>query len=178
MRMPHHATKILKIAAILGLVAISAMMAGSNSRFSTSDKAYYADANTVAFVRPGLVVKILSGAIAADGTITAKVRMTDPRGLPLDRDGSRLPAPSPSVAWPRTTHRPDDSTSPTPHASRPALSRAPSERRPPRPPRILRPAPGHRDCDRRIHLHGSPPRRRRFRQDRHPLGRLPGEPYL
>src|SRR5436305_515828 len=39
------------------------------------------------FIRPGVVVKVVSAAIAKDGTITARVNLTDPKGLPLDRDG-------------------------------------------------------------------------------------------
>jgi OmcA/MtrC family decaheme c-type cytochrome len=92
MRMPRKATNLIKMIAVLSLAAISIMMANSNtSVFNSHDKAFYADANAVTFVRPGLVVKILSGAIAGDGTITAKVRMTDPKGLPLDRDGVTTP---------------------------------------------------------------------------------------
>ena len=38
--------------------------------YTSAEKAYYADAQTVQFVRPGLIVKILSAKIASDGTIT------------------------------------------------------------------------------------------------------------
>jgi len=37
--------------------------------------------------RPGVAVKLKSAAIAADGTITARVTITDPAGSPLDRLG-------------------------------------------------------------------------------------------
>lgn len=49
------------------------------------------DEKTINFVRPGLIVKIMAAAIAADGTVTADVRLTDPRGLPLDREGIQTP---------------------------------------------------------------------------------------
>ena len=43
------------------------------------------------FIRPGVVVKVVSASIAKDGTITARVNLTDPKGLPLDRDGITTP---------------------------------------------------------------------------------------
>ena len=92
MRMPHTANKLIKLIALILLAAISVMTAGSKSNvFTKHDKEYYADANTVNFVRPGLVVKIVNGTIANDGTITANVTLADPRGLPLDRDGITTP---------------------------------------------------------------------------------------
>src|SRR5581483_9407940 len=54
---------------------------------------YFADANVINFVRPGLVFKATTASIAADGTITARVLVTDPQGLPLDRDGINTPGP-------------------------------------------------------------------------------------
>jgi len=45
----------------------------------------------VAFVRPGLVVKITSAEIAPDGTISTVFSLTDPKGLPLDRLGVSTP---------------------------------------------------------------------------------------
>ncbi len=59
--------------------------------FSKRDKAYYADPRLVAFVRPGLVFSISSASIAQDGTITARVLVTDPLGVPLDRNGVDTP---------------------------------------------------------------------------------------
>jgi len=59
--------------------------------FSKLQKAYYADANVINFVRPGLVFKVSSASIAQDGTITARVLVTDPQGLPLDRNGVDTP---------------------------------------------------------------------------------------
>jgi OmcA/MtrC family decaheme c-type cytochrome len=59
--------------------------------FNRHHKALYADPNLVAFVRPGLIIKITSAAIAPDGTITADFSLTDPQGLPLDRTGVTTP---------------------------------------------------------------------------------------
>lgn len=61
--------------------------------FRESEKAFYADAKTIDFVRPGLVVKVVGATIATDGTITADIRITDPKGLALDRDGIVTPGP-------------------------------------------------------------------------------------
>ena len=64
------------------------LISASKPAFSPHEKAYYASASVVNFVRPGLVTKILSANIAGDGTIQARFRITDPQGLPLDRLGS------------------------------------------------------------------------------------------
>jgi OmcA/MtrC family decaheme c-type cytochrome len=61
--------------------------------FRETEKAFFADANVISFVRPGLVIKVTGAAIAADGTISANVQITDPRGLALDRDGVTTPGP-------------------------------------------------------------------------------------
>jgi len=59
--------------------------------FRKRDKAYYATATVINFVRPGLVFKVTSASIANDGTITTRVLVTDPQGLPLDRAGVNTP---------------------------------------------------------------------------------------
>jgi OmcA/MtrC family decaheme c-type cytochrome len=61
------------------------------SAFTPHDKAYYAEASTVNFVRPGLTISIVSGKIANDGTITVDYKITDPKGLPLDLSGIQTP---------------------------------------------------------------------------------------
>ena len=43
------------------------------------------------FIRPGITVKIVSAGIGPDGTITARVNIADPKGLPLDKDGLVTP---------------------------------------------------------------------------------------
>ena len=70
------------------LVLISAP---KKTQFTVHDKAYFADANTVNFVRPGLVFKIVSANIAADGTISVDYKATDPDGLGLDINGITTP---------------------------------------------------------------------------------------
>ena len=58
---------------------------------TTQDKAVYADPNLVASVRPGLKVETVSAAISPGRTITASVRFSIPKGLPLQRRGIVTP---------------------------------------------------------------------------------------
>ena len=59
--------------------------------FTKNQKAFYLNEQELAFIRPGLVVSITSATIDNDGLIQAWVKMTDPRGLPLDRNGVFTP---------------------------------------------------------------------------------------
>jgi OmcA/MtrC family decaheme c-type cytochrome len=82
----------IRILALLVVVAASvALISAPRPLGKTSNKAAFADPNLVNFVRPGLVYKILSAQVAADGTVTARIRITDPRGLGLDRAGIKTP---------------------------------------------------------------------------------------
>src|SRR6266568_3999949 len=82
----------VQFAPAVALLAGSALLiSASKPTFSPHEKAYYADAAAVNFVRPGLVTKILSATIASDGTIQTRFRITDPQGLPLDRLGVDTP---------------------------------------------------------------------------------------
>ncbi|MEK7405436.1 MAG: hypothetical protein AAB225_10040 [Acidobacteriota bacterium] len=67
------------------------LSSASDVPFTVHQKAYYLDQKTVDFVRPGLVIKITGVNIATDGTIRARFRLSDPRGLPLDRLGITTP---------------------------------------------------------------------------------------
>lgn len=73
------------------LILVAAVLSAPQSPFTTRDKAFYADANTINFVRPGLNIQVTTAEIAQDGTIRARVKLTDPRGLPLDRLGVETP---------------------------------------------------------------------------------------
>jgi OmcA/MtrC family decaheme c-type cytochrome len=59
--------------------------------FTRNQKAFYADRKLVAFVRPGLAIKIASAQMATDGTISVVFTLTDPNGAPLDRNGIVTP---------------------------------------------------------------------------------------
>ncbi len=93
MKMPSIRLVGFRLMAALAVVVGSAVLLSSSDTpvYTTRDKAYYADPNLVNFVRPGLQIKILSASIEADGTIKARFRLTDPRGLPLDREGITTP---------------------------------------------------------------------------------------
>lgn len=75
------------------LVGSLLLVSAEGPQFTVHDKAYYADANLVAFVRPGLRVEIVSASIDPDGTIRTRFKISDPRGLPLDREGIFTPGP-------------------------------------------------------------------------------------
>jgi OmcA/MtrC family decaheme c-type cytochrome len=66
-------------------------IAGAALLMSASHEKSAGSGVDVNFVRPGLVMKVTGASVAADGTIKAKVRLTDPKGLPLDRDGVTTP---------------------------------------------------------------------------------------
>ena len=82
-------------AAILTVVVsvLPILQAQKTSIFSPHEKAYYADPSVVAFVRPGLVITIVSAKIGSDGTISVDYKLTDPAGAPLDRSGITTPGP-------------------------------------------------------------------------------------
>src|ERR1700756_343250 len=81
---------VWRAALITAAVALS-LTSATRKPYSTREKAFYADAAMVDFVRPGLVLKITGAQIASDGTITTTISITDPQGLPLDRSGVTTP---------------------------------------------------------------------------------------
>jgi OmcA/MtrC family decaheme c-type cytochrome len=75
------------------LVALVAASLASAPRrpYTPHEKAFFANDQTVQFVRPGLFIKVNSAQIAADGTITTVYTISDPAGLPLDSAGVTTP---------------------------------------------------------------------------------------
>jgi len=73
------------------LVGSAFLISAPTPRFTSHDKAYYADPNLVNFVRPGLSLKIAGAEISADGVIKVRFKLTDPKGAPLDREGITTP---------------------------------------------------------------------------------------
>ncbi len=69
------------------------LSSSSDVPFSVHQKAYYADPKLIDFVRPGLVLKILSVDVAPDKTVRVRFKLTDPKGIPLDIDGNYTPGP-------------------------------------------------------------------------------------
>jgi OmcA/MtrC family decaheme c-type cytochrome len=80
------------LAAFLILAGAALLLSSSDTPpFTQKDKAFYASDASVNFVRPGLVFKIQKVEIGADYVVKATFSMTDPKGLPLDRDGITTP---------------------------------------------------------------------------------------
>lgn len=77
-------------AVLIGLV-VAASLASAPKPYTIHEKAYYASAQTVEFVAPGLNIKITGATISATGTITTTFTVTDPNGLPLDVNGVYTP---------------------------------------------------------------------------------------
>jgi OmcA/MtrC family decaheme c-type cytochrome len=73
------------------VLAVSLVSAQQKRHFSPREKAFYADAETVQFVNPGLTITVTGATIAANGTITVQYTLTDPTGLPLDSAGVYTP---------------------------------------------------------------------------------------
>lgn len=81
-----------RILVVLLLVAgAAALVGGSKSPYSPREKAFYADAALVDFVRPGLAITINSAKITSAGVISMTYTLTDPTGLPLDAAGVNTP---------------------------------------------------------------------------------------
>jgi len=74
------------------LVGLSAATLDQLS-FSKFDKAHYLTDQQIAFIRPGLSLTVKDVSVAADRTISVTYQITDPKGLPLDRDGIFTPGP-------------------------------------------------------------------------------------
>src|SRR4051812_33129846 len=93
MRIPHSVVAVGRLAVAILAVAASVVFLNAEKKtgFTIHDKAFYADANTVNFVRPGLTISIVSAKVAADGTITVDYKLADPKGLPLDSTGVNTP---------------------------------------------------------------------------------------
>jgi OmcA/MtrC family decaheme c-type cytochrome len=82
---------LILILLAIPVVAELATDVAQDAGFTKHDAAYYLDENLVSFVRPGVAVKIVSAGVAQDGTITARFTVTDPKGVPLDKDGVQTP---------------------------------------------------------------------------------------
>ncbi|MBE7540800.1 MAG: OmcA/MtrC family decaheme c-type cytochrome [Bryobacteraceae bacterium] len=76
---------------VLVLVGAVGLFSNETPPFNERDKAFYMDEAMVNFVRPGLVITVTGHEIAQDGTVKARFKLTDPRGLGLDRLGITTP---------------------------------------------------------------------------------------
>ena len=73
------------------LLGSALLLSSPKAGFTTRDKAYYMDESQASFVRPGLVIDITKGDLANDGTMKVTFKLSDPRGMPLDRAGVLTP---------------------------------------------------------------------------------------
>src|SRR5690349_11644915 len=93
MRIPSSVFAVGRYLVAFSVVAgsLALMSAPKKTVFTKRDKAFFADANTVNFVRPGLNITITSAKITSDGTVTVGFKLADPKGLPLDLAGVQTP---------------------------------------------------------------------------------------
>jgi hypothetical protein len=61
--------------------------------YTSQDKEYYLTADEIFFIRPGLKLQILSVSIPSDLQPEVTFMLSDPGGLPLDRNGITTPGP-------------------------------------------------------------------------------------
>ena len=64
-----------------------------NGAYTEKNKEYYLTPDQIAFIRPGLELEIMDVVIPADLQPEVTFRISDPAGLPLDRDGIYTPGP-------------------------------------------------------------------------------------
>jgi OmcA/MtrC family decaheme c-type cytochrome len=81
----------LGILLVTALFGVAGLISAPNSPFNPNSKASYLSEKDAQFIRPGLVLKVVSASIADNGTITARVRFADPKDVPLDRLGIETP---------------------------------------------------------------------------------------
>jgi OmcA/MtrC family decaheme c-type cytochrome len=93
MRISQYHSVALRYSLILAVVAGAAVLSSAekNNGLSSRQKAYYASDSTINFVRPGLTITIVSAKIDSTGTATVDFKLTDPKGLGLDRLGVTTP---------------------------------------------------------------------------------------
>ena len=81
MRIPSSVFAVGRYALALAVAtgSVLLMSAPKKTAFTVHDKAYYASEATVNFVRPGLVITIVSANIAQDGTISVDYKTCRPQ---------------------------------------------------------------------------------------------------
>ncbi|MBI4877067.1 MAG: OmcA/MtrC family decaheme c-type cytochrome [Acidobacteria bacterium] len=87
-----NAKVLIRVLIALGVIAGAFLLSSADGpAFTEQSKAYYLSPAQADFIRPGLVIKITKAEIGADGTLKAWYKITDPKGIPLDRDGIYTP---------------------------------------------------------------------------------------
>src|SRR5438270_1959472 len=78
------------------LIAVAALvvpLGAQKSGTAQKPRLSFMDSNAISYIRPGITAKVVSAAIAQDGTITARVKIADPKGVALDMDGVNTAGP-------------------------------------------------------------------------------------
>jgi OmcA/MtrC family decaheme c-type cytochrome len=88
MTLKSYSRLLLPLALIIGVAVLTS---APTPPYPVDSKAAFADEALVNFVRPGLIIKIASAEVDSVGTVKARVQFTDPKGLPLDREGITTP---------------------------------------------------------------------------------------
>ena len=78
---------------VIPVAALVVPLVAQKSGTAQKPRLSFMDANAISYIRPGIVAKVVSAAIAKDGTITARVKISDPKGVPLDMDGINTAGP-------------------------------------------------------------------------------------
>jgi hypothetical protein len=92
-------TLVLQLVVGLALIlsSSSALLAKSSATdgnyYTAQDKEYYLTADEIYFIRPGLKLQILDVTIPSDRQPEVTFMLSDPGGLPLDRNGVTTPGP-------------------------------------------------------------------------------------
>ncbi len=88
-----HRRFFVRPSAVVVFVACAVVASVSGAAVAAAEKARAADPNLVNFIRPGLVIKVIGAAIGSDNLLRVRFKLTDPKGLPLDREGVTSPGP-------------------------------------------------------------------------------------
>jgi OmcA/MtrC family decaheme c-type cytochrome len=90
----HQLARAITLPFLIGfaiLVGLAGWAAEQELPFGVHQKAFYLSPQEINFVRPGLVTKLVSASIDAQGVIKARFKITDTRSLGLDRLGVTTP---------------------------------------------------------------------------------------
>jgi hypothetical protein len=85
---------LVSTACICGATNLAAKSgAVDNGTYTSKDSEFYLTPEQILFIRPGLELEILDVVIPADLQTEVTFILTDPSGLPLDREGVHTPGP-------------------------------------------------------------------------------------
>ena len=83
--------QILTVAFLLVILVGLSAATINQLGYSKFDRRAYLTDQQIAFIRPGLVLTVQNVTVGADRTVSVTYKITDPKGLPLDRDGVFTP---------------------------------------------------------------------------------------